>query len=185
VAAGTNDKLNGGFNGSSEDPFFKLMIGEIELSDDKWFKDREETMQLLTPNRSEIEQCWSLLPHPERSVIRVFARDRETGELDGDFARNAGEMYHFASVTRPSRSTCALTRHARALLACATRLRTLHTGRTCSLMWTRSGGVDPHAAMKKPSRLGDGSDGLRSRPPLSHLIIDSGRGRQAWIRLGT
>lgn len=38
-----NDKLNGGFNGSTEDPYFKLMIGEIELSDDTWFKDREDT----------------------------------------------------------------------------------------------------------------------------------------------
>jgi len=38
-----NDKLNGGFSGSSEDPYFKLLIGEIELRDDEWFKDREDT----------------------------------------------------------------------------------------------------------------------------------------------
>jgi hypothetical protein len=38
-----NDKLNGGFSGSSEDPYFKLLIGEIELRDDNWFKDREDT----------------------------------------------------------------------------------------------------------------------------------------------
>lgn len=38
-----NDKLNGGFSGSSEDPYFKLMIGEIDLRDDNWFKDREDT----------------------------------------------------------------------------------------------------------------------------------------------
>jgi PD-(D/E)XK nuclease superfamily len=37
-----NDKMNGGFNGSSEDPFFKLMIGEITLDNDEFFKDREE-----------------------------------------------------------------------------------------------------------------------------------------------
>lgn len=38
-----NDKMNGGFNGSSEDPYFKLLIGEIELRDDRFFKDREDT----------------------------------------------------------------------------------------------------------------------------------------------
>jgi hypothetical protein len=38
-----NDKMNGGFNGSSEDFFFKVLIREIELSDDRYFKDREET----------------------------------------------------------------------------------------------------------------------------------------------
>jgi len=38
-----NDKLNGGFSGSSEDPYFKLMIGEIRLDDDKWFKNRTDT----------------------------------------------------------------------------------------------------------------------------------------------
>jgi hypothetical protein len=38
-----NDKLNGGYSGSSEDPYFKLMIGEIKLDDNEWFKDREDT----------------------------------------------------------------------------------------------------------------------------------------------
>lgn len=38
-----NDKMNGGFSGNSEDPYFKLMIGEIDLRDDRWFKDREDT----------------------------------------------------------------------------------------------------------------------------------------------
>jgi hypothetical protein len=44
-----NDKMNGGFSGSSEDPYFKLMIGEIELRDDEWFKDREETYAVAEP----------------------------------------------------------------------------------------------------------------------------------------
>ena len=42
-----NDKLNGGFSGSSEDPYFKLLIGEIELRDDNWFKDREDTYAVV------------------------------------------------------------------------------------------------------------------------------------------
>ena len=37
-----NEKMNGGFSGSSEDVYFKVLIGEVKLSNDKWFKDREE-----------------------------------------------------------------------------------------------------------------------------------------------
>jgi hypothetical protein len=44
-----NDKLNGGFNGSSEDPYFKLLIGETELHDDTLFKDREDTYAVADP----------------------------------------------------------------------------------------------------------------------------------------
>jgi hypothetical protein len=44
-----NDKLNGGFNGSSEDVYFKLLIGEIELSDDRFFKNREDTYAVTEP----------------------------------------------------------------------------------------------------------------------------------------
>jgi hypothetical protein len=35
-----NDKLNGGFAGNSIDPYFRVMIGEIKLSDDAFFQDR-------------------------------------------------------------------------------------------------------------------------------------------------
>ena len=38
-----NDKLNGGYSGNSEDPYFRLLIGEIRLDDDQWFKAREDT----------------------------------------------------------------------------------------------------------------------------------------------
>jgi len=43
----------------------------------------------------EIEKIWSILPHPEGSVIRVFARN-SAGEVAGDFARNTQEMVRFA-----------------------------------------------------------------------------------------
>ncbi len=36
-----NEKMNGGFSGSMEDPYFKVLIGETKLSDNKVFKDRE------------------------------------------------------------------------------------------------------------------------------------------------
>ena len=38
-----NDKMNGGFNGSTEDPFFKLIMREITLDDNRYFKNREDT----------------------------------------------------------------------------------------------------------------------------------------------
>jgi hypothetical protein len=38
-----NEKLNGGFSGNSLDPYFRVLIGEIDLADDHWFKDREDT----------------------------------------------------------------------------------------------------------------------------------------------
>jgi hypothetical protein len=41
-----NDKMNGGFNGSSEDVFFKILIGEISLDDDRWFKNRQDTYEI-------------------------------------------------------------------------------------------------------------------------------------------
>jgi hypothetical protein len=37
-----NEKMNGGFSGNSEDPYFKLLIGEITLDDDSVFKTRED-----------------------------------------------------------------------------------------------------------------------------------------------
>ena len=42
VVPAPNEKLNGGFSGSSEDPYFKVLIGEIELDDEDYFKERED-----------------------------------------------------------------------------------------------------------------------------------------------
>jgi len=41
-----NEKLNGGFSGSSEDPYFKVLIGEVSLDDDSVFTAREDTYAL-------------------------------------------------------------------------------------------------------------------------------------------
>lgn len=40
-----NDKMNGGFGGNIEDPYFRVLIGEISLDDDTVFKDREDTYE--------------------------------------------------------------------------------------------------------------------------------------------
>ena len=37
-----NEKMNGGYGGNALDPYFLVLTGEIKLSDDKWFKDRED-----------------------------------------------------------------------------------------------------------------------------------------------
>jgi hypothetical protein len=38
-----NEKLNGGWIGNTIDPYFRVLQGEIDLKDDRWFKDREDT----------------------------------------------------------------------------------------------------------------------------------------------
>ena len=42
VIPAPNEKMNGGFSGNSEDPYFKLLIGEVTLDDNEVFKDRED-----------------------------------------------------------------------------------------------------------------------------------------------
>lgn len=37
-----NESMNGGFNGSTIDPFFRVLTGKIDPMDDKYFKRREE-----------------------------------------------------------------------------------------------------------------------------------------------
>lgn len=38
-----NEKMNGGFSGSSIDPYFRVLTGEASLEDDTLFKSREDT----------------------------------------------------------------------------------------------------------------------------------------------
>jgi len=37
-----NDKLNGGYGGNALDPYFLVLTGEVMLSDDSMFKNRED-----------------------------------------------------------------------------------------------------------------------------------------------
>jgi len=140
---------------------------------------------VLEPDRSEIERCWELLPHPPGTVVRVFARNRETGELDGDFARNATEMFHFARTNmdkqvyvcpNPCREGTAGVRH--------TAKDVTHWSYLLIDMDPIEDVFDPEPALEEALLwLGEwnGRDfGPRGQRPL---IIDSGRGRQAWIRL--
>lgn len=139
-------------------------------------------MPLLTPDRSEIERCWNLLPHPEGTVVRVFARNRDTGALDGDFARNAAEMFHFASVNvdkqvyvcpNPCRRTTGTRHNAQDVT---------HWSYLLIDMDPIEDIYDPALAVEQALFwLGrwTGMDFEKTKP----LIIDSGRGRQVWLRL--
>jgi hypothetical protein len=138
--------------------------------------------QTLTPDRTEIQKCWSLLPHPDGSIIRVFARNRVTGEMDGDFARNADEMYHFAErnvdkqvyVCPNPASKRAGTRHGAEDVT--------HWSFLLFDMDPIEDVYDAAPALDEALLwLGEwaGRNFFQRRP----IIIDSGRGRQAWIRL--
>lgn len=145
-------------------------------------------MQLLTPERSEIDRLWSLLPHPKDTIVRVFARNRETGELGGDFARSAGEMYHFARV-HADKQVYVCPQPALATATTGTRHSAKDTAYWSYLLLDMDpieDVFDPEPALEEAllwlgewtgRNLAPGGD---RRP----LIIDSGRGRQAWVRLG-
>lgn len=145
-------------------------------------------MQSLTPDRSEIRRCWELLPHPPRTVVRVFARNRDTGELDGDFARNASEMFHFARANadkqvyvcpNPCREGTAGIRHSAQDVT--------HWSYLLIDMDPIEDTYDPEAALDA-ALLWFGewvgrNFGTQGHAAIRPFIIDSGRGRQAWIRL--
>jgi hypothetical protein len=135
-------------------------------------------------DEDEIRKCWELLPHPPGSIVRVFARDRETNKLDGDFARNVGEMIHFARVherwqvyvcPNPSTGTAGV-RHTAAQVS--------HWSYILIDCDPIEDVFDPEPALEEALLwLGEwnGRDfGPKGQRPF---IIDSGRGRQAWVRL--
>lgn len=137
---------------------------------------------MLEPEASEIERIWNLLPHPEGTVTRVFARNRDTGALDGDFARSWREMLHFARANvdkqvyvcpNPATSTGGV-RHSATDVS--------HWSYLLLDMDPIEDMFDAEKALEAALlALGEwmGKDFKARRP----LIIDSGRGRQAWIRL--
>jgi hypothetical protein len=127
---------------------------------------------------------WKLLPHPPGSVVRLFSRDGD--HRYGDFARSAAEMRKFARSQ--SGKNCYVAPNP-----------------TCSVKGLRHSAVDVthwsyflididpvHEKVSDPLKAMDtaldwmshwtGMD-LRRTSETPPLIIDSGRGIQAWIRL--
>jgi len=41
-----NEKMNGGYGGNAMDPYFRVLVGEISLDDDTWFKDRVDMYEV-------------------------------------------------------------------------------------------------------------------------------------------
>lgn len=48
-----NEKLNGGFNGFTIDPFFRVLTGKISVEDNTYFKDREDMYAPVTDGGEE------------------------------------------------------------------------------------------------------------------------------------
>jgi hypothetical protein len=145
-------------------------------------------MQLLTPERSEIDRIWSLLPHPKDTIVRVFARHRETEALDGDYVRSASEMYHFARVNA-DKQVYVCPQPALATATKGVRHNAKDTAYWSYLLLDMDpieDVYDPEPALEE-ALLWLGEWAGRNFAPGSDrrpLIIDSGRGRQAWVHLG-
>lgn len=136
-----------------------------------------------SPIRSTTQELWSLLPHPSPAhVVRLFARNAE--KRIGDFARNPAEMERFIRsaeakqmnvyvAPNPTTSTVGA-RHAAADVT--------HWSFLLLDMDPIEEDCKPlHALEEALLWLGEwcGRDFSKRRP----LIIHSGRGAQAWIRL--
>jgi len=129
---------------------------------------------------SEFKRLWQVLPHPPGSVVRLFSRNGD--QRNGDFAESAGDIRRFADA------------HAEGNIYVApnptdfrggTRHSTRHVTHW-SYFLIDCDPVEPDydaaaALYQALTWLGEwaGKDFKRRLP----LIIDSGRGMQAWIRL--
>ncbi len=139
-----------------------------------------------TPTRrptpaNEIKTLWRVLPHPPGSVVRVFARGGD--ERDGDFAQSAREVRQFAKTysthniyvaPNPTNSTAG-SRHSASEVT--------HWSYFLIDMDPVKKMNNPGSALEEALKyLGEwtGRDFHSMRP----IILDSGRGVQAWIRLG-
>jgi hypothetical protein len=142
-------------------------------------KPRRKTSRTKRVNDA-FDVLWSLLPHPPDSVVRVFTRSGDT--RDGDFTRNAAEIRNFAKINtgknvyvapNPTNSTVG-SRHSASEVT--------HWSYFLIDMDPIEEPNDPEKALEEALLwIGEwmGLDFKYRRP----IIIDSGRGMQAWIRL--
>jgi hypothetical protein len=133
----------------------------------------------------DIQRLWNALPHPDGTVIRWMARGRSSGgRVQGDYARTAGELrtaiqtfpnLNFYVCPNPTwsragvRHTAAQVSHWSWLLL---DIDPIHED---------APDFNPQAALGRA--VGLLNLWLDIRNPLHPLILDSGRGAQAWFRL--
>lgn len=136
----------------------------------------------MRPRKSSdaFDVLWSLLPHPSGSVVRLFTRVGDA--RDGDFAQSAAEIRAFAKANQGSNVYVAPNPTNSTIGARHTTAEVTHWSFFLIDMDPVEDLSSPDAALDEALLwLGEwlGSDFKRRRP----IIIDSGRGMQAWIRL--
>ena len=150
----------------------------------------------MSTTQSEIATLWKLLPHPKGSVVRLFAR--KGSERNGDFARNAREIEQFAKqyvgwnvyVAPNPTSYMGGERHAAKdvshwsylLIDVDPVCRCERIGtNVVNLCDTCAGEANPMWFVGEALELL--MDATGHSTGATPIVIDSGRGAQAWIRL--
>lgn len=148
--------------------------------------------------REEVELLWSLLPHPTPDhVVRLFARSGD--QRFGDFARNPDEIMRFIKGSEgkniyvgPNPTTCTTgVRHTSAdvthwsyLLLDMDPVCMCPPGSKIKLCRMCLGKAEPVEALHSALYwLGDWVNRDLETSNGNCIMIDSGRGAQAWIRL--
>jgi len=128
---------------------------------------------------TDTEKLWSLLPHPKGSVIRWMAQNHDRSHRVGDYASTARELelaiatfpnYNFYIAPNPAFPSPG----------------TRHSAKDVSHWSWFLIDVDPVADFPRPEPVLEEvliSLGEWMGRNLEPLIIDSGRGAQAWVRL--
>lgn len=132
--------------------------------------------------RDEFNKLWDLLPHPPGSVVRLFARRGDV--RTGDYARTPAQMRKFAKANadancyiapNPTNSTRGL-RHSTKDVT--------HWSYFLIDMDPVDKKADPQRALERALKNFSGWTGKNlNKNGRLPLIINSGRGLQAWIRL--
>lgn len=155
------------------------------------------TPRITTKANDVYDDLWKILPHPGGTVVRIFTRKGDS--RDGDFAKSAAEIRQFARghqdrnvyvAPNPSSSTLGARHSAKEVTHWSFFLIDMDPVCSCppdrkpkqARCQTCRGKANPQAALDEALLwLGEwmGRDLTKGKP----IIIDSGRGCQAWIRL--
>ncbi len=137
-------------------------------------------------DRIAAETLWRLLPHPSpEHVVRLFSRGPD-GSLAGDFARTVGELVRFADASEGRNVYIAPNPTTRASGVRHSTKDVTHWSYIFLDMDPVEAEFDAPAALEEALLwLGEWMGMDLGPPPHGQrpIIIDSGRGAQAWIRV--